>query len=855
MDLPSEIEKRNLVSQSLFKLLLGDPDDYEAPILQTLSLPKLMYDICIFYSSLIQMRLTNLAISKTTTVYSFCGNGTKRMLSSMWNGDDKISSEMVVFSFLVDCIREDVDPEAFCESSITSIRDSGEIYDRFLKISSVWNIEEYKTRFISLLESLPLLSTTEIDVEEQKIRFNDQEWVDMMPFMFIMNNHLFLTSSVSAGEQNNQIALNLYECNCPDEDPDENVVRVTVYNNEYMTMLCSAFELKTVWYDQEEYLGNCTFVVRLSEVLASAVQEDIASAVGIQMDIMPYVRDYFTNSAIRASLDKYHFGIDHNGVCGDNNYALQNIFMGLIVMHGAFYTTHDLVLVGVNLGNTSCVPSPTDTTDRSYADSEALFLKIIDVIKAKGYSTLDVQECVDECMNDIETHLDQLKGIVPVNTRAFQIRADHIHAEHMSRCILQLLGVDRDNLFTDQETMLSIHDFLDMIHNRNADIPSIFRRVISFVIKFYSTVTGIYREVPNDCTPADAVRILRDYCIEVSDNRRLTDAIGRNICDTRILDKYIRNLEMIDSWNGDGVRMIPNRYFMISYAHNDSEFVKETVRKLREQGYNIHIDEDRFDIGDHWKHRFISEINNENCVGVLAFLSKTSVRRKSIAYELQSSDNYSKNRGLSPEDAYRFVIHINMEKTPISDWMGKLVFSSDARMTDEWMNANECMEYLNRDKIFIDADDSLIRNLEPVLRSRTSGGIKEPDIKTMNPAELAAESFLTFLKTGRFLWLNNKSIIEHASLTIDASDINHCVFPLLLSVKETRIKRDSITILSYDLLNGKSGKDSVNRVMLSSSNILADDYYCIPNIKSCGECGEWMANPLLVSFNEIRGAK
>lgn len=584
MDLPSEIAKRNLVSPSLFNMLLGDPDDYEAPILQTLSLPKLMYDVCIFYSTIVQMRLANRAISETRSVYDFCGSGTKRMLSGMWKDGQSMSSEMVVFSFLIDCIREDVDPKAFREHSASAIRNTGEIYDRFLRISSVWNIEEYKARFITLLESMPLLSTTELNTEDRKIGFEDGEWIDMMPFLFIMNGRLLLTSSVSKGEQNNQIELALYECNCPDEEPEENTIRITVYNNEYMTMLCSVFELRTLWYNQEEYLGNCTFVVRLSEVLASAVQDDIESSVGIQMDIMPYVRDYFADSTIRSSLDRFSGGIDRNGVCGDNNYALQNLFMGLIVTHGAFFTTHDLVLEGVDVGNTSCIASAGETDSRKYGDSENLFSKIIDVIKTRDYSSQDVQACVDECMSGIETHLDQLKSIVPESTVAFQIRKDHIYAEHMSRCILQLLGIDRDNLFTDQETMLSIHDFLDMIHNRNADIPNTIRRVVSFLIRFYSTVTGTYRDVPPDCSPADTIRLFREYCVEVSGNRRLSEAIGRDICDTKILDKYIKNFDMVDSWNGDGVRMQSNKYFMISYAHSDSEFVKEAVCSLRERG-------------------------------------------------------------------------------------------------------------------------------------------------------------------------------------------------------------------------------------------------------------------------------
>ena len=69
MDLYSEIERRGLVSPTFSALILGDPDDYEAPVMQTLSLPKLMHDICVFYATLVQMRLGNRAVSESRKVY------------------------------------------------------------------------------------------------------------------------------------------------------------------------------------------------------------------------------------------------------------------------------------------------------------------------------------------------------------------------------------------------------------------------------------------------------------------------------------------------------------------------------------------------------------------------------------------------------------------------------------------------------------------------------------------------------------------------------------------------------------------------------------------------------------------
>ena len=860
MDLYSEIERRGLVSPTFSALILGDPDDYEAPVLQTLSLPKLMHDICVFYATLVQMRLGNRAVSESRKVYEYCNGGTERMLRGMWSEDKTdITYEMAVYSFLGDCARGGMDPEAFGNNVAVILRAVGDQYDRFMKRGSTWNVEEYKTTFLELLEALPLVRTLEIDVERHVLRFGEGDWMDFAPFLFIKDGRLFFMTSVCRGEQNNQLKLRLYEFNCPDEEPVEESVRITVYNNEYLTLLCDAFDLKTIWYQQEEYLGNCTFVVRLSEILATAVQRDIEEEVGIPKNIIPHLREYFYGSEILDLIDKINYNIDGNGVSGSNNYALQNVFMGFIITTGAFVTTHDLLYVGHHIPNVSGIAVPDEQQIQVGLSSTHLFEKIIDVIRERGYAKADIESRVSQCYDQIRLHLSQLERIVPQDTLAFRIRADHIHAEQMAGCILQLIGVEKDNLFANQEVMLSINDYFDMVNNKNANLSELIRNIVSFLLKFYSKISGVTAEVPEGASPSESLTVFRDYCESVRGNEAIISAIGRDICDVGILRNYITNFSHIDDWSGDGVANISRDYLMVSYSHADYDVVKSTVMRLRSKGYNVHMDEEQFQSGDNWKRRFTNEIIDENCVGVLAFVSRRSVVSGAISFELEAAERVAKGRGMTMDDIDRFTIPINLESEAISEWLGEMLFSGKSETDKTWEYATSCKERLDNNKIFINSGPGLDEEVEAAVSSRIKKRRMAIDFNTMNDAELATDSFLAFLKTGDYYWFSQRDCKDDLGRIISETDSNesHCIYPQLVSVKETRIKRDSITILGYEVINGKgrTNPGSAGRVMLSSSSIKADDYYCIPNVRSSGECGEWMANPLLISFDDMRGIK
>ena len=72
-------------------------------------------------------------------------------------------------------------------------------------------------------------------------------------------------------------------------------------------------------------------------------------------------------------------------------------------------------------------------------------------------------------------------------------------------------------------------------------------------------------------------------------------------------------------------------------------------------------------------------------------------------------------------------------------------------------------------------------------------------------------------------------------------------------MKETKIHRDNITMVGYEMVNGNGERGSLTNYILTSRPLMSpDDYYCIPHKARVGDDCTWMADPLLISYNRIR---
>jgi hypothetical protein len=119
--------------------------------------------------------------------------------------------------------------------------------------------------------------------------------------------------------------------------------------------------------------------------------------------------------------------------------------------------------------------------------------------------------------------------------------------------------------------------------------------------------------------------------------------------------------------------------------------------------------------------------------------------------------------------------------------------------------------------------------------------------------ELQVAKFYTFLKYGDDCDWAAKNIDEYFHGYSDASpSLSHCIYPIVASMKETKIHRDNITMVGYEMVNGRADSGERTNYILTTRPLTSpDDYYCIPHEARVGDDCSWMADPLLISYKRM----
>ena len=128
---------------------------------------------------------------------------------------------------------------------------------------------------------------------------------------------------------------------------------------------------------------------------------------------------------------------------------------------------------------------------------------------------------------------------------------------------------------------------------------------------------------------------------------------------------------------------------------------------------------------------------------------------------------------------------------------------------------------------------------------RFDGSLDESQ-RQYNDLEFAVASLYAFFKFGEVIKESTPTTIDRA-FTSHPVNGRSCIFPLVTSVKETRLKRDNITLMGYEIVGSKELEDKKTNYILSSRKLPPDDYYCLPNSRTTAKDCAWMVEPLLVS--------
>lgn len=115
-----------------------------------------------------------------------------------------------------------------------------------------------------------------------------------------------------------------------------------------------------------------------------------------------------------------------------------------------------------------------------------------------------------------------------------------------------------------------------------------------------------------------------------------------------------------------------------------------------------------------------------------------------------------------------------------------------------------------------------------------------PDNKDYENIKSKTLEWLNFLKTG-IRQENRKSTV----------DTSMCIYPQVISFKESIIQRNSINVVGYETIECPStDKKQTGKYILSNQQLLQfKEYYCIPHMQRSTD--EWLIEPFLISCEEL----
>ncbi len=848
MSILSILRDEKLVSESLSPLLFGK--GRSAPINNPMAYPMLAHSICIFYASAIQARIVKNASLGSLTVEQYLKNDRlSKTINDIWKtGEYDLSKKSTVFSFLHDCSETDALKDMFDTRYERAREEESAAFEKFMDHGRTTNIGAAEDSFLDLIRYLKSLSAMEIDITKQVLTLNG-EIIPYTPFLSFSNDVLYMTSSASRGEQNGFMELSQFRF-YQNPESHNRTIQFNLNSDEKNILFTRAMNINPNWYKREEYLDNCTFVVNLADVLSQLIIFDIHECHGIQGHINKKIQKYFvgtdlikTTSDIKTKI-RADGSAEVNGV--KNDHYLQNLFMGYIIKYGAYRTTYALIY--------DDDPFNEEThADYSKINYYRMMNKLVEIIYENELSSIEnPEEALNMYRNNIKAHIDKLAEIIPQMTPAYKKRVAEIYAEQRTNCIMYLLGSTTE-AFIDQERILSIQDYCDMVEFRTLGLPEIVYKLVEFLIRFYSNITGVSAEVEKDLSPPEYMEMFREFCEKCEGNERLEKWTGRrHICDIAQLNDFVDESKKIKSWDSDGFTRITEDYIFVSYNRKDSEFINGFVEQWRREGYNIVFDRGTIRNGDNWKSKVYNTIKDKHCKGVFVFLSKNSIDRETIKFELDSAfEIETMRRKENTLDNYNFVIAVNMHPENNLEWIAEELYNQDAN-SKEFKSIVSIKGKFDDSDVFIPHDSNFDYSIREELNKRLSLHDKTVDFDTVSDDERLILSFILFLKSGEYVDYeeDNQELIKRICEG-DGDFVYRCVYPLVITVDERRIKRDKITIIGYEILNGKKQNKIRDKTMITSDNLVDNDYYCIPNLKSCGECGEWISNPLLVTPEEV----
>ena len=878
----AELINEGLVSKDIADLVFSTDEYEQEDRLDDTSLIPTSYKVCSIYLALMHARVVGEGVYRGTTVDLLGYKSISSWILNFWDtGSPGAFNEKSILSTLIVSASDDSCRSFFGPSAVQclcKVRDAYSIYadpnaKQKVNLRQI-SVDEFK----ELLRSLPLLRSTRIDSKKFDFIFSLADQTEFSikcyPFVGYWDAESARTSSTDTPKQKGDDPLSCYVLVGVRNGPNNSTIRTEIMvldetrnfetgkrstklvqyssNNEYIRMVCNAVKHPIEWITIDDSICDLAFV----KTLATTVSDSL-------IEFWDSYPEFLTigTASVAGSLKKMfesspelYEAIDSDSYIAESD--LINSFYGLFIQHGILKTMYALFL---------------DSEKDSYGD------KLFEIyVRHMGNITDESREIYKaECIRNIECHLLKLKTIIPESSPlAFASRARGIRAECRAQCALKAAGLCADKLFVEQEEIRSIDNFYYMIKNSSTQLIDDLKNVLIMLISFYNAILSANipfsdRQFHMDMWKTkerivhlpvlDLLDELKKTVIASQGNEMLEHYIGRShICNPQMLEGYIKSLRawipMLQQTASHNQGTMPQVF--ISYSHKDLPLVKRYTEHFKKSDIPIYIDETEFHTGDRWYPKAKDFIYSDNCKAVVVFLSKNSVESKAVAKELGAASSAAMERIKDPIARERFIIPINLEHENVEVYLHKKLDRPD----DEKRNgfsaetrpyAEKIADTITIDKICKSVDDWDIGNLEQEIKDRLNiqfDGVLVESQRPYNELEFAVASLYAFLKFGDEFQGSTPQTIDRDFTTLPISG-KSCIFPLVTSVKETRIKRDNITLMGYEIVGNNGLEDSRINYILSSRSLPPDDYYCLPNSRTTAKDCAWMVEPLLINSN------
>ena len=448
-----------------------------------------------------------------------------------------------------------------------------------------------------------------------------------------------------------------------------------------------------------------------------------------------------------------------------------------------------------------------------------------------------------------------------------------IFAEWRAYYALKAAGLHADKLFTEQESIQSIDDYYYMIKNSSTQLTDDLRDVMTMLIGFYEALLSASIPFDENKFHKDMWIARENVCnhplIELldsfknvvirseKDNEALEQYVGRNrVCDPTRLEKVLapvrKCLKMPQTVQGP--QNNDKDQIFISYAHKDSEAVERYIQPWRDQRLPIYQDKNRFKAGDDWLARAKEFIHSPDCKVVVIFLSENAVTSNAIAEEIEAAAVSAENKYTSDNNKDRFIIPVNLcTERSVQDYLHhrlKLDSKNGGFPRSEEGAARRIAKVITEYKLqkeLYDGLDQIRKEINDRLTVECDGML-DRDQRQYNDLEYSVALLYAFLKFGDEFQGCRKEEIDEI-FKMKRVNGKTCIFPLVTAVKETKIKRDNITLMGYEIIGNKESEATTTNYILSADHLLQDDYYCLPNSRTTASDCSWMVEPFLISYH------